>query len=170
MAILGAFGDVVFEVSRNVKQSSDGVEEVLCVNSFDGFGHESGMRVESHEVLGAEPLTEIVGPESETIAFTMHFALQLGVNPSDEVDQLRKCMHDGQANSLYLGGQPFGGSGTRWIIEKLSESYIYWGAQGKPIWIDVSVNLRKYVQWEQQSIATSPTRSATTATKKGKTK
>lgn len=168
MGKLGTFGKLVFEVSRNRQRS------------FEGFGHESGMRVESHEVLGAEPLTEIVGPESETIAFTMHFALQLGVNPSYEVDQLRKCMHDGLANSLYLGGQPFGGSGALWIIEKLSESYIYWGAQGKPIWIDVSVNLRKYKQWEQQSIASSPTRSATTpkrvvkkpttATKKGKTK
>ncbi|HEY3376574.1 MAG TPA: phage tail protein [Armatimonadota bacterium] len=136
MAIVGTFGDIVFEVSRQ------------RARSFDTLQHDAGMRLEIQEVIGRDPLVSICGPESETVALTITLALQLGVDPQKEYDRLYAIMRAGNASPLVLAGRPFGGSGCRWIIEKLPATHKQFGAQGRTVWMDVAMTLRKYVQQE----------------------
>lgn len=136
MAIVGTFGDIVFEVSH---------DRAL---SFASLQHEAGMRIESHEVIGRDPLLVVSGPDGESISLPITLSLQLGVDPQQEYDRLYKIMRAGTASALVLAGRPFGGSGVRWIIDKLSADRVQFGARGRTTWMHVTISLRKYVQWE----------------------
>ncbi|MCE5315157.1 MAG: phage tail protein [Armatimonadota bacterium] len=133
MAVIGSFGQIVFEVSSRKAES------------FEGFNHKAGARLDSSEIIGSEPLVQFLGPGEETIGFNLRLSADLGVNPQTEYKKLYDMMTSGEAGSLVLGGEPFGGSNVRWLIEDLSTEYSHWGGSGIPRWLDVSVSLRKYV-------------------------
>jgi hypothetical protein len=132
MAQLGTFGELVFEVSSRL------------VRSFDGFQQKSNARIESTEIIGREPIVQFLGPGEKTIGFAMRLSAQLGADPQSDYDRLEATMLAGTAAALVLGGKPFGGAMARWLIEDLSAEYVQWSGDGRPLWIDVSVSLRKY--------------------------
>lgn len=135
MAQIGSFGDIIFEVSRPRSLSLEG-----------GYRHEAGARLNVTDVIGAEPLVEYVGPESESISFQLKLLESLGVDPQAEYDRLKAMCDAGTAAAFVINGKPVGSSGTRWIIENLSADHkALHPASGRSIWIDVSVSLRKYV-------------------------
>jgi phage protein U len=132
MAVIGSFGDIVFQVSR---------QKAL---SFEGLQHEAGARINSAEVIGREPVIEFLGPESESISMVIRLASELGVKPREEYERLYQHMRSGKASTFVLGGRPMGGSRIKWMIEKLSADHTQFAGNGVPRWIDVSVNLRRY--------------------------
>lgn len=134
---IGSFGQTVFEVSRE------------RLRSFEGFGKESSARLNSVDIIGGEPLTEFVGPGSKTVSFTLRLSRQLGADPEGDLKTLEDMQDAGTAATLVLGGKPYGGPGAQWIIESLSATYRHWSRGGLPLWIDVVVTIRKYVQVEQ---------------------
>lgn len=136
MATLGTFGDIVFEVSAE------------RMRSFADFSHEGGARLESTEIVGREPLVTFAGPGGQSVSFVMGLNSAAGVVPQQEYERLQQMKDAGLAAVLVLGGRPYGGATTRWIIEGLSASYRTWTGDGRATGIDVTVSLRKYVQIE----------------------
>lgn len=125
---------MVFQVSRE------------AVRSFGDFSHEGGARINSTEIIGREPVAEVLGPEAEAISFTIPLMSALGVDPQAEYDRLLQICHDKLAVPLILGGKPFRKSGYRWLIEKVSGEFSSWSGDGTPGKIDAAVTLRKYVR------------------------
>lgn len=133
MAVIGSYGQVVFEVSSR------------RAASFEGFNHKAGARLDTTEIVGREPIVQFLGPGEQTVAFNLRLSTDLGVDPRSEYESLDQMRAAGQASGLVLGGRPFGGSDVRWLIEDISADYTQWNGDGSPRWIDVAVSLRKYV-------------------------
>jgi phage protein U len=130
--VVGSFADIVFETSRE------------RVRSFEGLEHEGGARIAETAIVGREPIVEWLGPAGETASLTLRLAAALGVNPSEDRDRLQYLCRFGKAGSLVIGGRPFGGPLSLWLIEGLSESYSHFSGSGVPQWIDVQVSFRRY--------------------------
>jgi phage protein U len=133
MSVIGSFGGVVFEVSRR------------RARSFEGLTHEEGARLSTTEIVGGPVLTEFLGPDGESVSFTIRLAAALGVDPGQELARLSGMCATGTAAALVVGGKPIGGSGARWLIARLSSEYTQFGRDGRPVWIDVGVSLQRYV-------------------------
>lgn len=132
--VVGSFGkDFVFAVARGKG------------HSFSDLSREGGARLSSTEIIGRAPLVEFLGPDAETIAFTMQLSTQLGVDPQGEYDKLHGIMDAGEARTLVVGGALVGDPGDMWLIEKLTASYPNrFDNAGKAAWIDLAISLRKY--------------------------
>lgn len=132
--VIGTFGEVVFEVSRE------------RAASFSSYEHEAGARLGTAEIIGGEPLTEFLGPDSQTISMPLRLIAELGVDPQTEYDRLHEILTQGLASSLVIANRPVGGSGARWIIERLNASHSHFAGDGTSRIIDVEISFRKYVQ------------------------
>jgi phage protein U len=131
MSVVGSYGEIVFEASRE------------RMRSFSGFQRKSGARLSVQDVIGREPLVEFLGDASQTVSFRMLLLAALGVDPVYERDRLEYQMSQGLASALVIGGQPIGGSGVRWLIEELGESHGAFGKSGAPGMVEVDVSLRR---------------------------
>ncbi len=128
---LGALGDIAFTVSSNK------------VITFNNLKQNTKARYTSHAVIGQKPILEYIGPDLEEITFTMQFAMQVGVDPREEVAKVReKCQ---KAEPLYfvLNNQTVGEN--PWIIESVGESVDTVDNLGRIIVTEIEVTLKEYV-------------------------
>ena len=81
--MIGAIGD---EKLNNIIVFSVSSDKVL---TFDNFEQTSSIRLGEHEIHLQKPKIEFLGPDLDTITFTMHFDVALGINPMAEIEKLR---------------------------------------------------------------------------------
>jgi phage protein U len=106
---IGSFGeDLIFETSD---------KRIL---TFNDFNRGASSRWEEHAVIGQKPRGEFIGPELQTVTFTIKLNAALGVVPQEEIDKLIKIVESGTADYLVIGGLPLGDD--RWIILSISEA------------------------------------------------
>lgn len=137
--VVGTLGNVVFETSR---------ERAL---SFAEVQHDAGMRVQQHEVIGRRPVTEVTGPEGESISFALILSVELGVDPDVEYTRLYDMLQAGLAVPLIMGGKPIGGAGTRWILQRLAKTDKVFRPNGRTVWREVALTLVREGKWEDAS-------------------
>lgn len=129
--VLGAYGDLVFEVSN------------FRVTTFDKFKRTTKAKYAEHDTIGQPPKLEYLHRDLETISFSMTFLSSLGITPFDEVQKARDMCKDGEADFLIIGNHAYGEN--RWIIESISEAVNYWDGQGKIIASEMDISLKEYV-------------------------
>ncbi len=128
--LVGFMSDIPFIVSSKY------------IRTFDDYGRSSGGRWSQHDIIGAKPVLEFLGPDVEKISFTMHLRADQGVNPAKEIEKLRKLRDDGKCFPLVIGGKMV--TDNLWVLESLDETVAYWGKLGSMLSAKVTVTLKEY--------------------------
>ena len=95
--MIGTLGTkIVFEVSA---------EQVL---TFESLSREVAGRWAAHEILGAKPKTEYLGPAAQTASLTIRLSAALGVKPRAMLETVEEMVESGDAEYLIIGGKMIG--------------------------------------------------------------
>ena len=126
--MIGTLGTkIVFEVSA---------EQVLTFESL------SRGRWAAHEILGAKPKTEYLGPAAQTASLTIRLSAALGVKPRAMLEIIEEMAESGDAEYLIIGGKMIGRN--RFYIESASESWDRIYSRGELAAASVTLNLGEY--------------------------
>lgn len=128
--MIGAFGELVFEVSG---------ERVL---TFDDFKQDVKSRFARHELINQEPVLEWLGSDTQKITMTIALTASLGVNPAEEIEKVRQLCLDGMADYLIIGNEVVGG--RLWVITEASFLSIATDKDGVPIVAKMDVTFESY--------------------------
>lgn len=131
MAIIGSYGEIVFEVSPNKTQT------------FNEFERTNSPRWQEHAVIGQKPILEFEGPGTDTISFKVLLRADLGVNPEEQLVKLRKFARWGQKALFIRGNKPI--STNYWVIDSLRENHKHIDNLGNVLTIEVDLSLKEYV-------------------------
>lgn len=157
MAIIGSLGEVVFQVSNKNRFGGKGLGAFgRLLNKLTGntgityktpsnYTRQAEARWETHDIIGQKPVSEFVGPGLESVSFDLKLDADLGVDPEEELEKLRKMRDTGEKVFLILGGYPVFGNNNRVYITSLEENLLRTNGKGKAMAIDVSINLQEYV-------------------------
>lgn len=129
--VVGYLGGIPFITSRNK------------VRTFDNFNRSSTARWAKHELIGQKPILEFLGKDIEKISFDMQLRASLGINPEDELDNLRTMRDEGTVLTLVLNNMPI--TDNFWVIESLDEKVNFFGGNGEILSAIVSISLQEYV-------------------------
>lgn len=95
--MIGTLGSkIVFEVSD---------EKVL---TFSGMTREITGRWTDHEVMGAKPKPEFLGPGNQVITLPITLSAALGVRPRDMLETVEAMVESGEAEYLVINNRPVG--------------------------------------------------------------
>lgn len=129
--MIGTLGTkIVFEVSA---------EQVL---TFESLSREVAGRWAAHEILGAKPKTEYLGPAAQTASLTIRLSAALGVKPRTMLETIEEMVESGDAEYLIIGGKMIGRN--RFYIESASESWDRIYSRGELAVASVTLNLGEY--------------------------
>ena len=130
MAKIGSFGDVSFKVSAK------------AVETFAGMAWDSSAKYATHDRHLRADLLEYLGPELDTISFSMTLSAYHGVDPWKEVHKLRRMVRRGDVHRLVIGGKVYGSN--KWAMEKCSVEMRHFDGNGRLMEADVKVTLKEY--------------------------
>lgn len=125
---IGTFGSIIFEVSAEKTRT------------FDEFKRKTAAKFEQHDIIGQKPKLEFIAPGLDEISFQIIFSAYQGINPLNEVNQLREIVTKGEYNSLVIGGKVLG----NFVIESASEAWKYVDNLGNVFYIAADVSLKEY--------------------------
>ncbi len=128
--LVGFMSDIPFIVSSKY------------IRTFDDYSRGSGGRWAQHDIIGAKPVLEFLGPDVEKISFTMHLRADQGINPAKELEKLRRLRDGGEYFPLVIGGKMI--TDNMWVLESLDETVAYWGKLGSMLSAKVTVTLKEY--------------------------
>ena len=129
--IIGAFGELVFEVSAR------------RVVTFDSYKRTTKAKYATHEIIGRPPVLEFTGRELEEITLTITLISCLGVTPEEEALKLREMCQRGEPNFLIIGNTVYGEN--EFVIDDVQESVLHWTGGGNVLTNKLDVTFREYV-------------------------
>ncbi|MDR3353942.1 MAG: phage tail protein [Synergistaceae bacterium] len=129
---VGAFGDVVFEVSDSV------------VRTFKDFQKTTAPRWAVHSILGHSPVAEFVGPGQTEISLPVVFnALLLGGKTiEDELEEIEKMAAEGTVGTLVIGERVIG----KFYLDNVSETVSRFGGKGEFTHAEATLSLKHYAE------------------------
>lgn len=126
--MIGSYAGISFTVSEDK------------VQTFQEMSRETAARWNTHEVIGAKPKQEFLGPDLDSMSFTMNLSAWRGVSPLQLAERLRRFCQKGEVDNLILGGRNFG----KYLIESVSETYDTVNNHGEVVQASVDVSLKEY--------------------------
>lgn len=132
MAILGALGEIVFEVSAET------------VRTLDNMTWAGKARWSTHQRHGGNALTEFTGLDPDEISFTMILSAYHGVNPMTELVKLWTYERTATPVPLVIGDKGYGK--YKWSVTDHSAKHKAFTPDGKLSIAEVSVNLLEYLK------------------------
>ncbi|KZL88721.1 phage tail protein [Clostridium magnum] len=130
--MIGYFGDIVFETSD---------KKIL---TFTSFKHDSAGRWEKHNVIGTKPISEFVGPDLDTITFTINLNGSYGVKPRDEMEKWIGLVNSGIVDVLVIGTKALGQD--KWSVKGVSEAWDVIFNKGELFSGKIDVTLEEYIE------------------------
>ncbi|SDD89981.1 phage tail protein [Sporomusa acidovorans] len=125
---IGTFGPVTFEVSAEKTRT------------FDEFQRKTSAKFEEHAIIGQKAKLEFISPGLDEISFQVIFSAFHGLNPLNEIKQLREIVQTGEYHPLIIGGETLG----NFAVESISEAWKYIDNKGFVLYIAVDVSLKEY--------------------------
>ncbi len=129
---VGSLGSVVFSVSD------------AFIRTISDYSRKTSVRLATHDIIGAKPLTEFVGPSADSMSFSIKLSAFHGVNPKSEAEKLRRMAETGKAVTFVMGGAPV--TQNRWIIESVDEDANYYDRAGNIVSADLKLSIREYAE------------------------
>lgn len=130
MAQIGSFGDLTFKVSDKF------------VHTFDGMNWNFSAKYTTHDRHIKADLLEYMGPEIETISFSMVLSVFLGVTPLKQIKKMREMIKKGYARRLVIGGKVYGS--YKWVMESGSVEMQRFDKKGNLWAAKIKVTLKEY--------------------------
>lgn len=129
--MIGAFMGITFDVSHK-KQLT-----------FSGLSGKVSADWASHDVVGAKPKAQFIGPKARSYSLTIVLAAQYGVAPLQTLEQLRRACEEGLVDYFVLGDAPL--STHQFRITEVSESWDHILRNGKLARCKVDISIEEYV-------------------------
>ncbi|WP_028551761.1 phage tail protein [Paenibacillus sp. UNC451MF] len=129
--MIGSLGDVVFVATDDT------------IRTFTDFSRKSTARWGKHEVLGQKQKSQFLGPDLDTISFSMRFDVSYGMNPLQEMEILLEMNRSGQAVDLTIGGKSLGVG--LWVITSLEQAWNVIDNQGNVLVGTATISLEEYI-------------------------
>jgi phage protein U len=126
--VIGVLGPIVFAVSATM------------VRTFRDLRRSGSARWAQHEVYGAKPRQEFLGPGLETVSCSVRLDAAMGIVPKDELKQLRAMRDTGAVSQLTIGGELFGD----FALRGLEEEQRIFDSDGKLLVATVGLMLEEY--------------------------
>lgn len=130
--MIGYYGDIIFETSD---------QRIL---NFSGLKRDVKGRWEKHAVIGKKPVSEFIGPDLDTITFTVSLSGNNGVKPRDEMERWNQYANKGLADVLVIGGRPVGNN--KWNVQGVSEVWDVVFNHGELFSGKIDVSMEEYVE------------------------
>lgn len=130
--MIGFYGDIVFETSDS------------RILTFSELQRSTASRWAKHEVIGKKPTSEFIGPDLDTISFTVNLNGQYGVHPRDEMNRWLIKARSGTAETFVIGNKRIGVD--KWVVKSVSQM---WGVilnKGEVVTGKVDIELEEYVE------------------------
>ncbi len=102
------------------------------------------MRYVQHDIHLKKPKLEYIGPDLDTISYTISFKAENGVNPREEMNKLIKLQRDGTVVSVMLGKGTMGVD--RWVITDLSNAFEAIDNMGRVLEITTNIGFKEYIR------------------------
>ena len=109
MAAMAQWGDIKFSV--NAKK----------VFTFRGMQRSYSARWESHDIIGASPKLEFLGPAMDELSIEVILDAELGVKPRAMLDKFRSAAKNGKVAYFYVRGKKI--SSNKFYIASGTESW-----------------------------------------------
>lgn len=136
LAVIGSFGDVVFEVTPS---------KIL---SFNDLEKKNKSRWHEHEIHGKKAKMEFEGAGLVDLNYRLLLRVENGINPMIEIAKLEKMNDGGMAAQFILGSKPI--TPNKFVITELSETLKNIDSQGNVLTAEVTVSLKEYVEEKTQ--------------------
>ena len=130
MGKIGTFGSLAFHVSAKT------------VKTFNDMNWDFSASYATHDRHIKADLLEFLGPDLDTISFSMLFSVFLGTKPLDEIKKLRKMVKEGKAERLVLGGKVYGD--YKWVAQQCTTEMKQFDGKGNLWAAKVKVTLKEY--------------------------
>lgn len=116
------------------------------VLTFDGMQREGAGRWATHEIIGQDrkPVLEFIGPDLESLSFSIILSVFLGVDPLTEIKKLRLLRDTGAICDFVIGGASL--SINQWVIKSLSEQHKAYDGSGKLLLATANLSLLEYAK------------------------
>lgn len=87
---IGTLGNIVFETSASK------------VRTFDRFSRRGSAAFAEHAVLDSKPRLQHIGSGLDEVSFSIKFDAALGLNPVEELEQVREILRRGEPQILKI--------------------------------------------------------------------
>ncbi|MGG1599314.1 phage tail protein [Paenibacillus naphthalenovorans] len=129
--MIGFFGDIVFETSDR------------RILTFQGLQRDSAARWAKHDAIGRKPASEFLGPDLDTITFTVMLNGNYGVKPRDEMERWLIKSRTGEVETLVIGNRGLGVD--RWKVLSVSQAWNVVMNRGELFSGQVDITLEEYL-------------------------
>lgn len=113
------------------------------VRTFDEYQRSGSGRWSKHDLVNQKPALEFLGPDTDKISFKMLLRADLGINPANELERLRRLRDSGTVLPLMIGFKSIGRH--FWVIDSLDYTVKHWTRFGQLYSVEVTVTLQEYV-------------------------
>lgn len=132
MAYVGSINGIPFIVSSRY------------LRTFSDYNRSIKSKWATHDIIGQKPKLEFLGSDLENISFKMLLRKDLGVNPEEEIETLKKWCDEGEYFPIIINQKPI--NDNYWVITSISETILHTDAYGEIISAEVSLSLTEYVK------------------------
>lgn len=130
--MIGFFGDIVFETND---------KRIL---NFSGFSRSASARWHNHDTILKKPAAEFLGPDLDSVSFSITVNASMVSNPLDEINKwLIKC-RAGTTETLVIGNRGIGMD--QWSVQSVSQAYNIIYNHGEVYSASVDVTLEEYIR------------------------
>lgn len=119
MGLIGYFGQDRFEVSSTSVFTPNNDLQRATAGRFEKFNRIGGK---------LKPLTEFIGPDLDTVTFSVTVNATLGVNPRKILDHWTQLASAGKSDVLVIGNKALGTD--QWIVKSATEAWKTLDGQG----------------------------------------
>ncbi len=137
--MIGSLGNVIFEVST---------EQIL---TFDDLNFSHSAKYTEHAIHGRKGLLEFTGFSATAASLNILLNADLGIDPKEEFNGLKEIFDSHEAVPFILDDEPQGDG--LWVIESMSEKRDMISNKGAARLIEVSVNLKEYIEVDDEKIS-----------------
>lgn len=76
---------------------------------------------QKHEIILNKAKQEFLGPELQSLTFSINVNAALGVKPNEVITEIENVIETGQPQTFILGGKPMGND--LWVITSMTEAW-----------------------------------------------
>lgn len=134
--MIGSLGQVLFEVSS---------DKIL---TFDGLNFSYKAKFAEHSIHNRNSLLEFTGFPAVTASMNILLNSALGVDPYEELENLKNIFREHEAVAFILDGEPQGNG--LWVIENMGLNFNFLSNKGRAQIIGVNLSLKEYLDIDGQ--------------------
>lgn len=130
MAKIGNWGNIIkFHTSDN------------RILTFDGFKRKASARIKKHNIINGRPKIEFLGPDLQSISFTIELNALLGVEPRRIENKLLRKLRTGRVAPLVIGGKKIC---SKVMLTGMSDAYNIILRKGEVLSMTIDVTMTEY--------------------------